>query len=291
MHAAKYSNMLLLNSRLRSVSDWWGESPRPPSGGQGRPPHKVIFNADDYGLSPAVSRGILKASTAGLVLSTSVMANLVTEDEVSALRAAASGQWSVGIHLNLSCGAPLCATYPRELLDSKGCFDKDRALKPETWQSAAFRQACAEEWSAQLDFLSQTGLSVDHLDSHHHVHLFEELFPLALELARTIGIALRTRTQAQREAAHTAGIATPDSLLLDFFGHGRIDKASLFNLLAGARGDIVEVVCHPGMVDEVLRGRSGYVEQRAMELETLSDHQLEPELKEQGWEPSGYNWQ
>ena len=46
---------------------------------------RVIFNADDYGLSPGVSAGIL-AAVEGVVRSTTVMANLVSHLEADFLR-------------------------------------------------------------------------------------------------------------------------------------------------------------------------------------------------------------
>ena len=81
----------------------------------------LIFNADDYGLSPAVSRGILTADR-GVVRSTTVMANFVTDDEARALIDSGMG---CGAHLNISSGVPL-TDYPAALRKVDGVAHPER---------------------------------------------------------------------------------------------------------------------------------------------------------------------
>lgn len=244
----------------------------------------LVCNADDYGLSPAVSAGILAASR-GIVRSTTVMANLATPAELEQLALSGIG---VGIHLNLSCGPPLSAHYPRALLKPDGEFDKALAHAPAKWEVAAHRAAARAEWQAQLDCLRQSGLRLDHADSHHHLHLSPLLFPLALEFASQSQLGLRTGDAAQRAAAAAAGIPTPDDLVLDFFGNHRIGRAELLAALREVRGAVVEVMCHPGHVDGLLQQRSGYRAERELELATLGDPGLVAELERIGWQLADY---
>jgi predicted glycoside hydrolase/deacetylase ChbG (UPF0249 family) len=248
-------------------------------------PRRLIFNADDYGLSPSISAGILAAS-AGVVRSTTVMANWVTEIEAEALR---DSGLSTGAHLTLSGGAPLSPNYPEELLLSDGRFDKAKALDPATWELTANREAAVREWWAQLDRLEALNLSIDHLDSHHHTHMLAPLFPSALDLALARRLGLRVRPQ-HYGAAWAAGVQAPEFLIESFFGYNSIDRQKLLASLETAPGSVVEVMCHPGTVDMLLYERTSYQEEREAELAVLGDPSLAEEFESRGWMISGYSW-
>src|SRR5262245_11890986 len=88
------------------------------------PARTLIVNADDFGLTGAVSRGILEAARRGIVTSTTAIVNrpiapaLVAELDASGL--------GVGLHLNLTLGAPV--SDPRRvasLVDGQGRFVRD----------------------------------------------------------------------------------------------------------------------------------------------------------------------
>lgn len=244
---------------------------------------RLIFNADDYGLSPGVSEGILQAAKA-VVRSTTVMANLATEVELAALRGGAIG---VGAHLNVSTGAPLTSDYPQALLDGQGRFLRDRALLPETWDDAGNRRAALAEWEAQVWRLEAAGMHLDHFDSHHHVHLLPQLFTTALGLARRFRLGLRTDRRALA-AARRAGVPAPDDLVAGFFGRENLTREQLLSLLASASGDVVEVMCHPGRVDRLLAERSSYVAERQVELDLLGGSTLALSLESAGWVLASY---
>ncbi|MCC7479589.1 ChbG/HpnK family deacetylase [bacterium] len=245
----------------------------------------LIFNADDYGLSPSISAGIL-ASSSGVVRSTSVMANFVTEDEARALME--SGM-SIGGHLNLSTGYPLSSDYPEELLLPDGRFNKELALQASTWESQAMRDAALREWWAQLDRISLLGIHIDHLDSHHHTHLLEPLFTSALDLALARRLGLRVRGQ-QYGKAWAAGVPAPEHFYEGFFGYNNIGRAGLLEALSRIQGAVVEVMCHPGIVDMLAYERTSYQEEREAELALLGDALLVTELEAQGWTIGGYVW-
>jgi len=245
---------------------------------------RLIVNADDYGLSPAVSAGILKAAQ-GLVTSTTVLANLVTPFELKFLK---NADLSAGAHLNVSLGVPLSPDYPAELLLEHGGFSKQLALDAATWADKGRCEAVRREWRAQIDKLLAGGIKLDHLDSHHHVHLLAPLFPLAVELAREHGLALRVRA-AQAAAARAAGVRTPDCLAEGFFGVDNIGRESLLAEIEKAPGATVELMCHPGLVDGLLKLRSGYTVERELELATLCDTRLIEEVGNREWILGGYD--
>ncbi|MBN2082895.1 ChbG/HpnK family deacetylase [bacterium] len=248
----------------------------------------LIINADDYGLSPGVSAGILRAAQ-GLVTSTTVLVNLVTRLEVKFLiGAAAGGALGAGIHLNLTCGRPLTRDYPAALRDDYGAFDKAVALAEATWSEPAHRDAARREWRAQLKQLLSYGVQPDHIDSHHHAHLLDPLFPLALELAVELGLPLRARS-AQREVCTQNCVPTVDTFVEGFYGTNWVSAENLLFELDKATGDTVEVMCHPGLTDGLLKLRSSYRQERELELVTLSGAHLREEVTKRGWRLGGFN--
>ena len=77
------------------------------TGGAATPERRrLVINADDFGYSAGVTRGIIEAHAAGSVTSTSMMANGI--DWENAVRLArATRTLDVGVHLNLVQGRPL----------------------------------------------------------------------------------------------------------------------------------------------------------------------------------------
>jgi predicted glycoside hydrolase/deacetylase ChbG (UPF0249 family) len=246
----------------------------------------IVFNADDYGLTDGVSRGILAAAE-GVVLSTTVMANLVTQRQLEDLMATPI---TAGIHLNISLGRPLSDSYPEQLLNDSGSFNKALALNPDTWRDSTLREAVAHEWTAQYELLKRRNLPVTHIDSHHHTHMHGPLFPMALDMAMAFGLPLRCRREF-RGLAEPSGVAGPEVLLEDYFGAANVSRERLLEMLEVFRGKHVEVMCHPGCLDEDLRLISSYVEERATELGVLADPGLRRALEEDGWTVSGYSLQ
>ena len=83
---------------------------------------RLIINADDFGLSKGITDGILLTHERGILTSTSLMVNqAATEYAIS--RAEDAPGLGIGIHLNLTQGAPV---LPKEqvptLVNSEGQF-------------------------------------------------------------------------------------------------------------------------------------------------------------------------
>ena len=87
---------------------------------------KLIVNADDFGLHPAINAGIIKGCRDGFITSTSLMCSgAAFEDAV--LQAKATPALGVGIHLTLvGGGKPLLqARQLRTLVDEDGLLPAD----------------------------------------------------------------------------------------------------------------------------------------------------------------------
>ncbi|MBI4611384.1 MAG: ChbG/HpnK family deacetylase [Candidatus Rokubacteria bacterium] len=226
----------------------------------------LIVNADDFGLTVGVSRGILEASRHGIVTSTTLLVNLPVSVELLAeLKATRLG---VGLHLNLTLGRPLSpASAVPSLVDAEGKFVRDAR------QAAA--RAKPDEAERELEaqvaaFATLLGRAPTHLDSHHHVGRHSPIREILWALARQLGIPVRSQDEALRRAARAAGLRTPDA----FFGESGPDPywstERLLSQLAVLPDGISEFMTHPGYFDTDLAG-SRYGPQREVELQGLTD--------------------
>ena len=213
---------------------------------------RLIVNADDFGHSEGVNRGIAEAYRDGIVTSTSLMV-----DEPAAAHAARIGEGLPG----LSVGLHVCVTdeLARPLVD----LDAEGALRAEV--------------ERQLErFRGLAGRAPDHLDSHHNVHLRPDALPAFRAVAAERGLWLR----GQPPVRYFSG----------FYGQWdgeshleHIAPASLVAMLEREVGaGITELGCHPGYADPELR--STYSRERETELRTLCDPSVRERIDELGIE-------
>jgi predicted glycoside hydrolase/deacetylase ChbG (UPF0249 family) len=142
----------------------------------------VIVNADDFGQSPGVNRGIITAHERGIVTGASLMVRWPAAEEVAAY-ARARPRLAVGLHLDL--GEWACRGGTWEPLYE--------VVRPD---DAA---AVAEEIARQLAaFRRLVGRDPTHIDSHQHAHMQEPAKSQTIELAGRLGVPLRSCTPAIR---------------------------------------------------------------------------------------------
>src|SRR5882724_9566876 len=249
---------------------------------------RLIINADDFGLTNGVNRAVAEAHKHGVVSSATLMANGHAFEQAIAL---AHGQprLGVGCHIVLVDGAPLLdQTAVRSLLDQRG-----NSGGPHFRQGisrfgvlALLRQLdeneIEAEATAQIRKLQEAGITVTHIDSHKHTHLFPRVLRPLLRAAASCGVrairnpferiqgsqlaaspnlwrrwtevgVLRSLARQFREAVQQAGITTPDgTLAIVATGalNGRLLRLMVENLPEGTW----ELVCHPGYNDADLQG-------------------------------------
>ena len=149
---------------------------------------QVIFNADDFGRSPAINAAILRAHREGVLTSASLMVTGDACAEAASL-ARATPTLAVGLHLVVSGGrAALSPQQIPHLVDAGGRFPDDplRAGVRYAFLRAA-RQELAREIAAQFERFAATGLPLSHVDGHHHLHVHPVIFNLLLPLAQRYG--------------------------------------------------------------------------------------------------------
>jgi len=269
----------------------------------------LIVNADDYGRTEAISRGIRYGYEHGVITTTTVMMNLPAARASLLAAHEQTPGLGLGVHLNLTCGMPLCpAEEVPSLAAADGFFhsrdaiiDTGIKLDPDDVR---------REWTAQIEAFRELCGPPDHLDSHHHIALFDRrLWEIMLSLARGQACGVRAplpsdltsselsrlfparstdflRTQAATMLLES-GVCAPDRFLTSFFGPG-VSADHLRELLIDPQPGVTELMCHPGYADAALDGSSSYSQLRETELELLTRPDLQSELTEAGWRLSSY---
>ncbi len=244
---------------------------------------RLIITADDFGLGRGVTEGIVQAIECGLVGQASVMAcHPGAAAHVRPWADKLAGR--LGVHLQLTGGRPcLDPSEVPSLVDAEGLF-------PRSWREIERPDPdqVRREWRAQIERVRSWGIEPSHLDSHHHVHQRPDVFLVYSELAREMGAPVRTAGRLMTRLLRTQGIACADYCEIGW-GSGPPTEERLLELVERAFESLdgrgaVELVCHPGRVDEELTSHSTYVGQRAEELEVLCSPRLARKLAEAGIE-------
>ncbi|HMQ60564.1 MAG TPA: ChbG/HpnK family deacetylase [Flavilitoribacter sp.] len=238
----------------------------------------LIVNADDLGLTPGVSEGILKSMLDGIVTRTSAMVCTESRDLLPDWMAEIPGR--VGMHLQLTDGIPLTPTNRiPTLVGPDGRFPKNK----EYWLNPDPEEVRIE-WENQIRWLLDCGVTPSHLDSHHNVHRFPPIQRIYVELAKKYRLPTRPLNDNMRNRFLNLG-AIPGGMYCDTWeGMNVTAKSLIIHILGGFRRctdqESLEFVCHPGYVDEPLCRRSHYLQAREQELKALCDPSVKHFLAE-----------
>jgi len=154
---------------------------------------RLIVNADDFGIASGVNRGVVEGHQNGVITSATLMACGARFDEAVALAAQAQ-KLSVGCHVVLVDGSPILAgsqvsslTVPNSGLELR--FRESLVSFALLAATGRLDQHQIEaEIAAQIQKLQAAGISVSHLDSHKHTHMFPVVLKSMLRAARTCGV-------------------------------------------------------------------------------------------------------
>ncbi len=148
----------------------------------------MIINGDDFGMNGRCSRAIAQAMREGLITDTTMMANGAYFDEAVTLAHEQGFCDRIGIHFNLTEGAPLTDGIGK-LHDfvRGGMFHKGYSRRPHPLIDEE-RELIYCELSAQVERLERAGITLTHADSHHYIHNFTYLAPIVAQVCREHGI-------------------------------------------------------------------------------------------------------
>jgi hopanoid biosynthesis associated protein HpnK len=154
---------------------------------------RVIFSADDFGLSESVNEGIEQAHREGLLASASLMvAGPAAADAVR--RAKTMPGLRVGLHVVVIEGQSILpARAIPDLVDSHGQFSSDQLrLGLRYGFLPGVRHQLRAEITAQFGAFAATGLELDHADAHKHMHLHPTVGAMIIDAGWAHGLrALR----------------------------------------------------------------------------------------------------
>jgi chitin disaccharide deacetylase len=217
----------------------------------------LIVNADDFGASEGINRGIVEAHRDGIVTSTSLM---VTGASAAAAVDLAQEHPELGIGLHWD-------------LDGEQSAPGLDLSDPATVRAELERQLRV--------FHALMGRGPTHVDSHHHVHRRPEIAPIARELAAPLGVPLRE----DGRVTFVGGFYGQWEWRITDLRH--ISPEFLIWILRNEVGEgWTELGCHPGYVSEDFT--SVYLTEREVELRTLKDPSVREEIERLGIRLASY---
>jgi chitin disaccharide deacetylase len=207
----------------------------------------LIVNADDFGLSDGVNRGIIQAHEHGVVTSASLMVRWPAAGTAAAY-ARERGELDLGVHLDLG-----------EWVYRDGEWAALYDVVP-----AEDETLMRDEVRRQLDaFQSLMGAPPTHIDSHQHVHRQQPLRGIVRAFARDLGVPVRHFTPSIQycgEFYGQTGKGEPH--------HDAVSQEALVRVLRSLPIGVSELCCHPGYDDDL---DTMYRLERRLEVEALCD--------------------
>jgi len=274
---------------------------------------QLIVNADDLGADEARNAGIFEAIQQGCITSVSLFANgPALKDALRRLRSLGRRTVSIGVHFNLSEGKPVAPDL-RLLTGPDGSFTGKTSTHALLMRSGdqALQKEIRREMSAQMKGLLDSGIQIDHLDGHQHVHLFPAAIGSAVRIAQEVKVpwmripeeppvqdaagsfpdglleeARRFSDIARQARKHLQGttILTTDHFR-GLYLKGRLSLSTLKGLLQTLPKGLTELMVHPGRIPPTpLPGpfSAFSTPARELELETLLHVDFRLALSEAG---------
>ena len=240
---------------------------------------RLIVCADDFGRDIAINQAVEEAHRNGILTCASLMIGApAAADAVE--RARRLSGLRVGLHVVLIDGTPLTAdrTLARSFAGNQVVAGLRYFFAP------GLRQALAAEIRAQFEAFRATGLALDHVNSHKHMHLHPTVARLIVEIGRDFGVrAMRVPDEPPEPLRHAfpqeprgaplyrfaaaplrqrlrrARIVANDHL----FGigwSGGMDQERVLGLLPHLPDGVSELYCHPAVARtrKLEQGMPGY---------------------------------
>ncbi len=216
---------------------------------------ELIMNADEFGRSPGINRGIIDVHAAGVITSASAMVRRPAAEGAAEL-ARAHPDLDLGLHVDLG----------------------EWALEDGEWQQVEVvvdpsdAAAVHVEVQRQLEqFRRLFGREPTHLDSYQGVHRNGPVLTVLADVAQSLRVPLRHFTPGVRVVSEfhgrtSRGLPFPEGITVD----------RLLRLLRTLPGGVHELVCHPGAAAD---GGESYCEERVGELRSLLDPAVRETLR------------
>jgi hopanoid biosynthesis associated protein HpnK len=275
---------------------------------------RLIINADDFGLTSGVNRAIAKAAGGGVLTSTTLMAGSRCFDEAVELSRNLP-DLKIGCHVVLIDGEPVSGGLRTLLEPGSGNAPRFRRNLKEFALAAMRGRILADEiqqeTEAQIRRIQAAGLTVTHVDTHKHTHMFPHVLGPVLRAAKACGVRtvrnpfepsgslsagtvaaapglwiraaevalLRGYSRAFRRIAQEEGMTTTQGSI-GVIATGALDQRLLTKMLERLSEGTWELVCHPGYADDDLQSAgTRLVASRQVELQALTSDETRNTLR------------
>lgn len=271
----------------------------------------LIVNADDFGMSVEINKGIEEAHRNGIVTNASLLANRDGfEDALSRIKD--NPKLGIGAHLNVFRGKSLEAH--KYITDQNGNFWKSIPVFVLRFLMfrAKFLREIEKEFEKQILKLKENGVEISHLDTEKHVHIIPSVMEIVVRLARRYDIPA---VRFPNEKLASVFFCKPSlSQALKAFGSfffgrknlsilkksgvyysdhfagmllsGSYSNENFENFLREIKPGVTELSCHPGYSTQEIHG---YIDKsREDELGVLTDGGLDEILDKLGIELKSY---
>lgn len=254
----------------------------------------LIVNADDFGMSENICKGIEHCHAHGIVTSTSLMSNMPSLD-LAAEIAKKNKSLSIGLHINLSLSKPLTNF-------SNGTMTNANLVK--AILGRINKDAAQKEIEAQIQAALDAGIKLTHLDGHKHVHIMPKVIDAVIDSALSFNIkwirlpleamsttySLKQTPKAKlvrylslkaKKKIEDANLKHPNY----FYGiseTGRLDEEKLKSIIKNLQEGISEIMCHPGYPNQTDSL------DRKKELMALTDRGVRKEIEANGIQMTNY---
>jgi len=150
---------------------------------------RLIVNADDFGRSHSINEAVVRAHRDGVLTTASLMVNESGCNEAVKL-AKENQKLGVGLHLTLLMGH---SALPPEkipgIVNSRGGFSNSPVgAGMNYFFKRSLREQLRAEIHAQFEKFHATGLTLDHVNGHLHLHLHPVIFKILMKDAEKLGI-------------------------------------------------------------------------------------------------------
>ena len=202
---------------------------------------KIIINADDFGISPHVNEAIYVAACEGFVTSTTILSVAPYAEEAVAL--SQKLPISVGIHLALTDDF-ISLSLGKKMEECRWDFSGLNVFKI---------PKIIREFKMQIEKLLRAGITITHIDTHHHIHRFPLVLFAVIYIAKKYQItSIRTQILLVNPKFFNKLYRLLHCKILTLFHIGQADAysdfAHFFQTFPAVFSDnhVIEIMCHPG---------------------------------------------
>lgn len=231
---------------------------------------KIIINADDFGLTSEINKGIIQSFKNGIVTSTSLITNGEGFTEAVQL-IKDNSSLDVGIHLTvIEEKSVLSKKEVPTLVDESGNFRKNAyQFFFDYMRNRISLYDVEREFIAQIEKAYNSGIEISHIDSHQHIHMLPGILEITMQLAEDFGIKYIRYPREKMAVMDVFRVRSTFRIVqqmiinifclfsrgkirkyaLDnfcgFFHGGHLDKKLFLGIIKSLDEGITEIMCHP----------------------------------------------